>query len=260
MNSNFVLERVQVVEGSMLDYEILARYHYQPILTFPPTKVFKVVGSSLYYSQFPDPLSVIIFSQPFPNIVSRNKATAHFFQQTANTSANLKLVNEYILYLSRLITDTRYVRRGLATYLLRETLSLLQIPIIETLTPIDFTNSMYVKSGFEIYYQPASLKFTRLINAFKEIGIILIEGTSPDFIDFVLSRLSAAKLEFIEQEISVFLSGFRNADRLKPGRERTNFILSKVPPPQAYLIWFNPRSELASKVLQHRQNSPLKSL
>jgi len=252
--SKQIIERLQVIEGCQSDYNALARYHYEPRLTFPPTKVFKAVGNERYAAHFPDPVAVLVLTQPFPDITARTKATSGFFHQHDNAGNNLRLLNKYILYLARLITDPRYLKKGIATYLLKETLGQLQIPIVETLTPIDFTNRMYTKTGFEIYYTPASRKYVRLMNAFRGVGLDVHDTTSRELIDMRLDMMQPTQRQFIEKEIKLFLGGFRNTDRFKPGPERTKYILSKVPPPQAYLIWFNPNAPLAKTVLLHREN------
>ena len=250
-----ITNRLEVTEGIQSDYYALARYHYEPRLTFPPTKVFKVVGNDRYAAHFPDPVAVLVLTQPFPEITARTKATAGFFHQHDDAADNLRLLNAYVLYLARLITDPRYLRKGIGTMLLKETLSRLQIPIVETLTPIDFTNRMYTNAGFEIYYTPASRKYTRLMNAFRGVGLDVHDTTSRELIDMRLNMLQPIRREFIEKEIKLFLAGYRNADRFQPGPERTKYILSKVPPPEAYLIWFNPNAPLAKSVLLHRENS-----
>jgi len=249
-----MIDRLQVTEGVQADYNALARYHYEPKLTFPPTKVFKVVGMPPYKKHFPDPVAVLVLTQPFPEIKPRTKATANFFHQHDNAADNLKLLNTYVLYLARLITDPRYLRKGIGTMLLKKTLQQLQTPIIETLTPIDFTNRMYTNTGFEIYYTPASRKYTRLIDAFKLVGLNVHDTTSRELIDMRLDMMKTGERVFIEREIRYFLVGFRNADRFEPSPERTKYILSKIPPPEAYLIWFNPNAPLAKSVLLHREN------
>lgn len=242
-----------VIKGCQNDYLDMARYHYEPQLSFPPTIVFKVVGTNRYYHHFPDPVAVMVLSPPLPHIKARNEATSNFFQQHSSQAENLTILNKYVLYLSRLIVSPRLRKRGIANFLLREALGRMQIPIIETLTPIDFTNEMYTKVGFELYYTPNPPRYTRLINAFSAVGLDVKDTTSPMLIDGRLERMQPVEREFIEKEICRFLSGFRNADRFKPGTERTKYILSKVPPPNAYLIWFNPNAPLSKVVLLYRE-------
>lgn len=247
-----IINRLQIVEGLKSDYDALARYHYEPALSFPPTKVYKVIGRPPYEKHFPDPVSVLVLIQPFPNIKARTKATAGFFHQYDNAKDNLHLLNQYVLYLARLITDPRYLRKSIGTMLLKETLQRLTIPIVETLTPIDFTNRMYTKAGFEIYYTPASPNYVRLMNAFRHVGLDICETTSRMLIDMRLDMMPPTMRQFIEKEIKLFLAGLRNADRFEPGPERTKYILSKIPPPQCYLIWFNPQAPRTKTVLLHR--------
>jgi GNAT superfamily N-acetyltransferase len=208
-----------------------------------------------YARQFPDPISVLVLTQPFPDISARSKATANFFHQYDDAAENLKMLNKFVLYLARLITDPRYLRKGLATFLLKETLKRLTIPMVETLTPIDFTNRMYTNAGFKLYYTPASRKYVRLMNAFKQVGLDVRDTTSHKLIDMRLELMPHDKKQLIEKEIVLFLAGYRNAQRFKPGPERTKFILSKVPPPEAYLLWHNPRNELASEAIAYRESS-----
>jgi hypothetical protein len=249
-----ITSKLNFVQGSQVDYYALARYHYEPVITFPPTLVLKCVGSRELRDKLPDPLAVLVLIQPIPDITARNKATAGFFKQNKSHKDNLRLLNDYVLYLARLITDPRFLRQGIATYLLKKTLEQLTCPIVETLTPIDFTNNMYVKAGFELHYQRAPLKFNRLMYAFRYVGLNVRDTTTRELIDGRLSTLPQQQRKYIEREIRTFLTGFRNADRFKPGPERTKFILSKVPPPEAYLIWFNPTSPLAGEVLNYRQH------
>ena len=255
-HKNVILENCCIVEGTHTDYEILAKYHYQPVLKVPLTKIYKLIGTGRFRDIYPDPLSVIVFMQPFPEISARTKATAGYFHQYESHADNLRLLNKCMLYLTRLITDTRVVRKGLATKLIRESLELLDIPLVEILTPIDFTNHMYQKCGFELHYTPAPMKYRRLINAFRIVGVNITETMAPELIDMRLSNLPPAMSLYIEKEIAKFLGGFRNAARFTPGPERTKFLLSKVPPPEAYLIWFNPQAPKAQEVRQFITEHP----
>ena len=257
-HKNVILDNCVIVEGTKHDYEILAAYHYQPKLTAPITRVWKLIGSGAYRDKLPDPLSVICYMQPFPEITARNKATAGYFHTASTRTDNLRLLNKCMLYLTRLITDPRFVRKGLATKLVRESLERLDIPLVEIMTPIDFTNHMYENCGFELHYTPAPQKYTRLMNAFNIVGLNIRETMPPEQIDYRLSRLPPAMSLYIEKEIAHFLGGFRYDQRLNPGPTRTRLILSKVPPPEAYLIWFNPHSTTAMEIRQFivQSNNP----
>jgi GNAT superfamily N-acetyltransferase len=256
LNTN-LQNKISLYRGNFADYKTLARYHYQPTLTFPPTMVYKIAGVGDSFSTLPNPIAVIVFTQPFPDIESRAAMTANYYHAAGSLSENLQSVNRDILYLARLIVDPRFQKQGIASYLLHETLEQLNIPIVETLTPIDFTNKMYQREGFLIHYQKPSARHIRLMNAFESIGLKVTETTTPLLIEGRLNNLDTVSRETIEREIDVFLKQYRNADRFQPGIERTKFILTKVPPPAAYLIWFNPRNAHAQALAACHSESRL---
>ncbi|MFZ2147465.1 MAG: hypothetical protein WAV28_09605 [Sedimentisphaerales bacterium] len=253
MSTDFsILEHVETVEGCPKDYHILAKYHYQREIHVPFTKIYKLVGKNEYDGCWPDPLSVICYMQPVPDCHTRNIATGGYFKQFRSTSDRLTLLNKTVLYISRLITDPRFLRRGLGSKLLKDSLSLIDVPMVETMTPIDFTNKIYVRAGFEIFYMPSPIKHKRLVAAFLKTGIVLSETTAPELIDARLAHLSKPMSDYIENEIRLFLSGYRNADRFGPTHKRTKFILSKVPPPEVYLLWLSPTHPAAQKILDYK--------
>lgn len=247
-----LLEQVETVEGTIIDYKKLAHYHYQPEIQGPATLIFKIVGKGENYYKLPDPISVIVYMQPFPEITARTNATADYFHQYNSAAESLKLLNQNVLYLSRLITDPRFRRQGLAKKLVKESLSLLDIPIVETLLPIDFTNQMYEKAGFEISYIPTNLAYKKLEAAIKAIGLDLNESLHPTLLYNRLKSLTGQQCIETEKAIALFLARFRNADRFGQSLERAKFILSKVPPPKVYAIWFNPRSPKAAEILSFK--------
>lgn len=250
------LTTVETVKGCKKDYDILAKYHYQRVIEGPVTLVYKLVGKNGLRDKLPDPLSVIVFMQPVPDNAQRNVATNNYFKNTSGRAESLALLNRNVLYLARLITDPRFLKRSFATKLLRESLRKLDIPIVETMTPIDFTNKMYTKLGFEIYYLTKPLWYEPLKTAFEDAGIILVETLNPYLLTNRLNCLTGQLKLKTEHVINQFLGGFRNADRFKPGLERSKFILSKIPPPQAYLIWFNPRNPIAAEIRGKNPGTP----
>lgn len=253
MSNDFnILDHVETVEGAPKDYLILAKYHYQRVIHVPFTHVFKIVGASEYREIWPDPMAVICYMQPVPDCKERNNATARFFKQNHTRQEYLCAINENILYLTRLITDPRFLKRGLATKLLNDSLSLVTVPIVETMTPLDFTNQMYLNAGFELYPTPAPLSHARLTAAFLKVGISLTETTPPALIEERLARLSDPQTDYIENEMRLFLMRFRSADRFSNTKEKIEYILFKVPPPEAYLIWLNPTHPTAQKIREHR--------
>lgn len=242
----FVPNVLEVVPGTLADYQQLVEYHYRTAEIRPFTSIYKVSAKEPYRKDFPDPLAVIVYRLPVGELQVRSKPTGDFFTKPAHRSDRLKLINQNIRYLCRIIVVPQFRRCGIATKLIAETVCLQNVPIVETLTPIDFTNVLFQKTGFSIFYQSAPPWYRRFTNALKSIGLSNWNDLLASTLQERLERLNPEPSEWIENEIKQFLHHFRHRDSMPPGIERTDFILSKIPYPQAYLFWSNPKVPLTS--------------
>lgn len=242
----FVPNILEVVPGTLADYQKLAEYHYRTAEIRPFTNVYKVRARAPYNGAFPDPLAVIVYRLPVGELRVRSKATGDFFTKPTHRSDRLKLINQNIRYLCRIIVVPQFRRCGIATKLIAETVHLQNVPIVETLTPIDFTNVLFQKCGFEIRYQSAPPWYRRFTTSLRLIGLTDWNHLLPSTLHERLSRLGPELSDQIENEIKQFLHHFRRKETMPPGIERTEFILSKIPYPQAYLFWPNPALQLTS--------------
>jgi len=241
---DFVANCLEIIPGKLADYKRLAEYHYRTEPIRPVTQIYKINMKPPHTKSMPDPIAVIVYRMPIPEIRPRTTATKGYFHEPKTLSARLKLVNQKIQYIARLIVDPRFHKMGLATWLLEDTLERQQVPIIETLTPIDWTNKIFQKAGFKLYHTPAPPWYRRFENALLSIGLTEDSLTSPLHVHFRLEHLQPKNADRIEHEIKVFIHHYRHRDGMPPGIERTKFMLSKLPYPEAYLIWFNPRNPL----------------
>ena len=232
---------IEIVPATLKDYYVLSCYHYTAERVDPATQVYKIRPRQKFRSNFPDPIAVIVYRMPIPDLKPRTKATKGYFKRPPTVSARLKLVNQKIQYAARLIVDPRFHRLGLATWLQAETLRYQTVPIIETLTPIDWTNKIPLRGSFKIYHNPAPTWYRRFTNALFSIGLTADSLTSPIMVQNRINHLCTEKLSFINHEFKQFLSRFRGHHNMPPGIDRTAYALSKCPYPEAYFIWFNPR-------------------
>jgi len=92
----------------------------------------------------------------------------------------------------------------------------------------------------------AGLGAKRMIEAFNAIGT-----EEEDLVDaeLVQSRLSSlvtrdSIFEFIEGEMARFLQSYGQRRNMKPGIERTRFILNKLTDRPVYYLWKNPNLKL----------------
>lgn len=242
--SDFVVNCLEIVPARLSDYQLLAKYHYRTEPIRPTTQIYKVRAKAPHTDAFPDPIAVIVYRKPLPDIRPRTTATKGFFHEPKSPSDRLKLVNEKIEYIARLIVDPRFHKLGLATWLLKDTLDRQYTPIVETLTPIDFTNKIFQKAGFKLYHASAPTWYRRFTDSLYNAGLTDVMLSNPLVTQYRLDCLRGKTAENTEKAIKSFCRHFRHRYNMPPGINRTVFFLSKIPYPEAYLIWFNPRSPL----------------
>lgn len=240
MTSTFITNCLEVVRTNLRDYEKLAHYHYRPEPLNPSTHVFSIRGIRSCRKHFPDPIGVVVYRMPIVKMSARNKATNNFFTREKNRSKQMLVINKHIRYLARIIVDPRFHHQGLGTTLLVESLKRIDFPIVETCTPLDKYNQMFVNNGFKLYFSPDSLKYTQMKQVLRSIGLSNQAISQPHFVHERLTRLRGDQRDLTELEVRKFLSSFKWHEKLKPGIKRTTYLLSKLDYPQAYLIWFNP--------------------
>jgi len=238
--SKIIPNFLETVPATVADYNVLARYHYNPLPKGPCTGIYKIKAKYPYHKSMPDPLAIIVYRMPIGRLRARTIATNGIFKQSANCPHPLKAINKNIRYLARLIVDPRFWRHGLATKLILETIQLQEVPLIETITPIDWTNDMFQKCGFEIFFTPAPKWYRRMTTAIRELGLTPDANLLPIILHKRIKNLHGSQRDFIENEIKQFLHQYRHMHDLKPCIERAKFILSKIPYPEAYLLWRNP--------------------
>ncbi len=231
----------EIVPATQADYKLLAQYHYRKEPPAPPEQIFKIRGTKETEGAFPDPIAIILYSMPIINLHGRSIATNRYFRKPRTDIGKLRLVNQKIRYISRLIVDPRFHKQGLGSWLLKDTLERQTVPIVETLTPIDFTNKIFQKNGFKLYHSAAPEWYRRFTDALTKVRVRLENIYCPPAIHFQLQHLPARQKGFIEKEILLFVAHFHHRKGMKKSLDRTIYFCSKLPYPQAYLIWHNPR-------------------
>jgi len=240
--SNPILKHIEVLPGKYADYQRLSRYHYEAENVKPTKMILKLVGSGKYRDILPDPIGVNVFKYPLPNLHGRNVATKNYFLNIKDQKERLRTINRKITYACRLIIDPRFWRLGLGTFLLKDGLERQVSPIVETLTPIDFTNKMLQKIGFKLYFRRIPLWYNVMKQALLLLGLTEQSFTVPSIVHYRLSTLQPREKAKVEIKIHSFLSHFRHHELDGPGLARTAYLLYQLAYPKAYLIWFNPRT------------------
>jgi len=232
-----------ISKGTFTEYKKLERYHYSKQEPGPFTHIFCIRPRIKNYKTLPPIIGVHTIGMPLPDLRPRTKATNEFFKKPKSKSERLKLVNKKIRYASRIIINPLFHNLGLAKWLISETLPMVGFPIIETLTHIDYTNVLCVKAGYKVFNTPSPAYYTKLCNAIRKTGLTVDFRLLPETFHKRLEMLSPETRLELEQEIHQFLSRFHGRYDMPPNLERSRFILSKIPYPCCYLIWFNPEMD-----------------
>lgn len=103
-----------------------------------------------------------------------------------------------------------------------------------------------IRAGFKLYYTPAPPWYRRFTATLYTLGLTPNDMLLPITLKRRIERLPDKVRKFAEYEIQRFLQHFPRHHDMPAGIERAKFIRSKIPFPEAYLIWFNPQVPLTS--------------
>ena len=230
-----VCENLQITPGCLDDYRRLARYHYLDGCTGPASAIFVLSKAGCQ-----TPVGVIVYSNAPVVLELRNIATGHVFAGL-DRGTQLELINANIRRISRLIIEPRFRGVGLASRLVRETMPLVNVPIVEALAVMGWVNPFFERAGMKAYKPEPSRAGVQFIEALSIIGIEQAELIDPLQVQQKLEQLGDSQARFIEREIRHFLKSHGRRRDMPPGLERTRYILTKLTARPVYYIWFNPK-------------------
>lgn len=230
-------KNIQLVRGSYDDYKELAPYHYRNSETGPFTDIFALKPKK-YSLLDAKTIGVIVYSMPNPSLELRNIATNNFFTGL-DRNTQICLLNKTVRRISRLIIEPRFRGLGLAAHLVRETMPMLNIPIIEASGIMGKVNPFLEKAGMTEYKAPLKTSTVRLTEALNSLAIEESLLIDPLRVHKKLESLAVREKNFIEREFRVFLKSFGSKRYSVPSIERTRFVLTRLTERPTYYIWFN---------------------
>jgi len=234
-----VCENLQIVSGCLDDYRRLARYHYRDSHLGPASSIFVLSRAG-----GKTPVGVIVYSNAPAVLELRNIATGNVFAGL-DRSTQLELFNANIRRISRVIIEPRFRNVGLASRLVRETMPLINVPIVEALAVMGWVNPFFKKAGMKAYKAKPSAASVQFIEALSIIGVEQAELLDPLQVQRKFDRLGDCEARFIEHQIRLFLKNHGRRRDMPPGLERTRYILTKLTARAVYYIWFNPKFTVA---------------
>jgi len=255
MQSCSICKKLRIIRGCLDDYKQLAHYHYRNSQPGPSAAIFALKPApELAGASHTKTVGVIVYTMPSSSLELRNVATNNFFAGF-DKSTQLALINKNIRCISRVIIEPRFRGLGLASRLVRQTMSEMNVPVIEAMAVMGLVNPFFEKAGMKAYTAKMPTRCIQLIEALSIVGIEKRELIHPQRVQRKLNRLPAPKAEFIEFEIRRFLQSYGKRRNSQPGLERTRYILSKLTFRPVYYIWFNPRYSMLVRRsgIEHRE-------
>ena len=241
-----VAKYLEVVSAGRDEYERLSRFHYRDCSLGPYAAVYALKDLHVGRSRFGDLAGVIVYSMPAGSVAVRNVATGGEFSGFGDRRMQMQMVNRHIRCISRVIIDPRYRGLGLASRLVRETMPLLGVAIVEAMAVMGRVNPFFERAGMRAYDVAVSVKCVRLIEAFGMVGIGERDLIDARAVHGEIERLEDGQGEFIEGQMLGFLESYGRRKYMEPGVERTRYVLSKLIGSWVYYVWFNPEVKVGA--------------
>ncbi len=231
---------MQIVRGSLEDYNRLAHYHYRDSRLGPFAAIFAIRPvRALGPWSGTKTVGVIVYTMPSPGLELRNIATGNLFVGY-DKGTRLALINKNIRCISRVIIEPRFRGLGLASQLVRETMPAMGVPIVEAMAVMGMVNPFFERARMTAFTAKMPTRCMQLVEAFSKVGIEKEELIDTKKVRQRVEQLPRKEAKFIELQIQSFLQCYGKRRNMSPGLERTRFVLSKLTARPVYYIWFNP--------------------
>ena len=239
MHTCSIHQELEVVPGDMNDYGSLAAYHYRDHRPAVVKAVYAIRPRQSRGSLGRRPAGVIVYAMSNPRIELRTIATAGAFSGL-DRQTELEMLNRHVRCIARVIVEPRFRGIGLAVRLVRETMPMLDVPIVEALGVMPRVNPFLQRAGLKSFEPRVPVEHVALLEAFSVVGIEEGELIDPDGVQQKLDRLAPPVGEFLEVRTRQFLKSHGSRRTMPGGIERTRYILGKLTHRPAYYIWINP--------------------
>lgn len=235
--------KLEIVPGDLNDYQGLAAYHYRDgrpgavhtVFVLKPRRPIGSLGSR--------PAGVIVYAMPHPRMEPRTVATEGMFANL-DRQTELALINRNVRCITRVIIEPRFRGIGLATRLVRDTMTRVNVRIVEALGVMPRVNPFLERAGMQAFAPRVPVAHVELAEAFSAVGIEADQLVDPHNVQEHIDALDPSTVDFLETRVQHFLKSHGTRRTMPPGLERTRYILGRLAQRPAYYIWFHPHLEV----------------
>lgn len=248
MRNSKLHQHLEIVEGTLNDWQQLSRFHYRPGRPGAVDKVFVLRyrtdhdrnNRSLIRESI-GPIGVIIYVMPLVNCAMRNAATSGRYL-IGERSQRLALLNREMRRISRVVIHPQFRGIGLAVKLVQETLPKAESLYVETLAAMGQVNPFFAHAGMTAYAAPMPPITQRLIAACEHVNIDQGLLHDPKKLGQAMASLETRERNWIISEVECFgrhfHKSFKNVARSPEGLSR--FVSEHLTGASVYYLWRNP--------------------
>jgi len=230
--------------GAMADYQALARFHYRMERLGPVSGVWVLRDEHPRRRRFCPAVGVIVYTYPVPNVSVRNIATGGFFTAPRTNTERLNLLNEHLRCISRVIIEPRWRGLGLAGELVRRTLPMAGVAMVESMAIMGRWTRFFENAGMICYCPPQNASCERLAAALEMVGMQRHLWADSELCRKRIDALDHRSREFVREQIRIFsrARGISESEQQAGGLER---VLGGLSERWNYYIWQNPQKTVA---------------
>jgi len=222
----------------------MCAFHYRSQSRQPYAAAWKISRKPLFHDRSGSVLvGIITYAMPLLNCAPRCQAAGDCFC-AGDKKARLMRLNRSVRRISRVVIDPRFRGLGLAGRLVAQTMPLLNIPMIETISAMGAWGHFFERAGMRRIEIPPRPQAQSLSAELTSLGIPPTFWHDAAEVHKRMENLPAPCRRRLEKAFRRFLGAYGRRRKMPGGLERTRFVLSRLNACPAYYVWFNPHYPL----------------
>jgi len=207
-----LLRHIDIVPGGLPDWHYLAEYHYRQSHPGLVDKIFvmrlhgrpRSAAWQKLHRRRDELVGVIVYGMPKANVALRHVATGGRYAGWSDRAALLRLLNQEVRCINRVVIRPEFRGMGLARRLVAHTLPLAGTVHVEALAVMSRVNPFFEHAGMTRYEGDMAPSCRRLLDAFACFDIDAETIADPRTLLHTLHALPVAAQDWLIIEMQRF--------------------------------------------------------